>query len=920
MTTVARSRLRPPRVKAVPRPRVDDLVDQAWNHRVTLLLAPAGSGKTTAMAAFADRYSGSVAWITCSGLDGSAAGLICAVNAALHEMSVDVPLGWTAVGDAVEWLMRGPRPITLAIDDAHVLVGTEAEGALGALIDDAPESLSVVLATRREPSFELSAVQMMGQLLIVTNEHLRFRSWEAEQLFHDLYDTWLRPDDIARLARRVDGWPAGLQMFHLASRGLNPVEQRGLIERLNGRTRIVREYLAGNVLGPIDPELREFLVDTCVLGVLTPSMADELRDAEGSQRHLRTLVSSQLFTVAIDDDDTYRYHEVLRSHLEVLLVERDGTDRAAARFNQAGLMLERSGYTYDAIRCFARAGDWAAVKRLAKPANEDWGLPTAALINDLPPSIVADDPWLLLSRARAERSAGRWSAAIESFHAAEAKGFGGDFTNQCCVERTELASWLDPFAQAPPGWVALTQSGCRRDPIVAANGLVGLGATGMLAAAALRLLGGDVAAAEAAAECAITDESLGTPGTSAGLALLAITGLLVGAEGADRTLDEAESLADRSGCGWVSRLARAAMSLTNRPQGVDEAVRVRDQCVGDGDPWGAAVAGLFAGLGAARRGQPCSELLGRVARDFRELDAGALEGLCAVVVAEADDSVRRTSEAMVRAGGIAALVPLVRNFIARCPGEPAPLSSVPTEHPHNSARSLEVCCLGRFDVRVFGREISLEALRPRARSLLKMLAIHPESAVHRETIVEALWPEGDAAAGIHNLQVAASAIRKVLSAAGVAENLGIHRTGEAYRLVLSATDSCDLAQFLSESNAARSAASHGEHEAATAAAARALSLYRGELLAEDGPLEWVEAQRIWVAALRESMAAIVAGGHVRAERYREAVDVCEATLLDRPYADELWRHLISANRERGDLAAAGWAQTRYHRVLAELDV
>jgi len=922
MTNIARSRLRVPKVKAVQRHRLDDLVSQAWSHRVTLILAPAGSGKTTAMAEFANRAAGRVAWITCGATDDSAESFIAYLNAALREVAPQLTANWRTVDDALEGLVALTAPTTLAIDDVHTLSGSAAETALGVLVTDAPDLVHFVLAGRREPGFDLSAIRMMGQLHTVDSDQLRFRSWEAEQLFRDLYETWLRPDDIARLSRRVEGWAAGLQMFHLAARGLSSPEQRRLIDRLNGRARIVREYLAANVLEPISPELRTFLIDTCVLGLVTPALANELRGEVDAEQHLRELANSQLFTVAIDDD-TYRYHEVLRAQLELLLIERDGEELASHRYRTAGALLERDRFHYDALRCFARAGDWDAVQRLANRSSDQSQNSAMAWITDLPHSIVADDPWLLLARARAERLAGRWSQAVVSFLAAEAKGLGAEFVDQCRVERTELNAWIDPLAQAPHNWVARTRAGSRREPLIAANELDAQGGVeAIVAASALRLLGGDVRGATATAERAINTDNISPYGLGAALAVVAVARLISGTSGGERALDDAEMHAERTSFGWIARIVRASLALTKRPQGVDEATRVREQCLADGDPWGAALGSFLGGLGAAHRGEPANDLLREAARRFRALDASALEAACMVALAASGHVDAADATAAARATGIEQLVPVLYGFIA--PRRTEDFGSTAAAHAAvgegSAAPLLAVQCLGRFSISVEGRDLSLEGLRPKARSLLKMLAIHTDTAVHREAIVDGLWPDGDAASGIHNLQVAISAIRKLLSAAGVPDDLGVQRQGEAYRLVLSTRDSSDLAQFLEWSATAKLSATRNDHDAAHSSATQALALYRGELLAEDGPLEWIVTQRVWLSAQREAMAAIVADRCVQSGQYKDAIDVCEATILERPYADELWRILIQANKQRGDLAAAGKAQLRYDKVLADLNV
>ncbi len=914
------SRLRPPRVKAVARARVDRLMDQVWDHRVTLLLAPAGSGKTTAMAEFALRHRDSVGWLTCNGLNGSAATFTAAIDEALHQINPSQPQERSDETDPLGWLRSAESPVALAIDDEHTLFGTDAEWSLQELIEESPAALHIVLATRRPPGFDLGSLQMMGQVHVIDSDDLRFRSWESEQLFNDVYETRLPPDDMARLSRRVDGWAAGLQMFHLAARGMAPLEQRNLIDRLSGGARIVREYLATNVLEPISAELRTFLIDTSVLGVVTPRLADELRRDTGSDRHLEELAASLLFTAPIDDEGTYRYHEVLRSHLEMLLIERDGEASSSLRFGVAAELLERDGFIHDAMRCFARSGDLAAVRRLANPIGTHGSAPVVALIHDLPESVIADDPWLLLHRGLAERSAGRWTAAIHTFHEADAKGVGSEFGDRCRADLAELASWLDPLAPAVPGWGGLARAGCRKDPGIAAHQLEDEGSpSGLLAAAALLLLLGDPATSISIAEKAVTTEALGPHASCTGMAILAINRVLNGEAGGSRALDEAAHHADRSGCGWIARLLQAAMALTDRPTGVDTAARVRDQCDLDGDPWGAALACLFGGLGTAHRGLPAGDLLVDARNRFQHLGAGAFQAVSWLAAAELDATQRQASAAFARAVGLQSATHPVACFIRQRssmdvgnPTDAPPIEAIPR-------CELEVACLGSFHVRTNGVEIDLDALRPKARSVLKLLAIHPEAAVHRESIIEALWPDCDVNSGIHNVQVATSAVRKMLAAAGVDERFGVQRSGEAYRLTLPSADACDLAAFLHTADAAKAAATASQDRQAVSLATAALSLYRGELLAEDGPLDWIVPQRRWISAVRESVATIAASWFVEAGRYDEAIDVCEATILDCPYADELWRLLMRANRERGDLASARRAEARYDRVLAELD-
>src|SRR5439155_1226173 len=82
----------------------------------------------------------------------------------------------------------------------------------------APPSITFVMGTRALPGFNLSRLRVSGSLLEIGSEDLRFRSWEVEHLFRDFYREPLPPEELAELARRTEGWAAGLQLFHLATR------------------------------------------------------------------------------------------------------------------------------------------------------------------------------------------------------------------------------------------------------------------------------------------------------------------------------------------------------------------------------------------------------------------------------------------------------------------------------------------------------------------------------------------------------------------------------------------------------------------------------------------------------------------------------------------------------------------------------
>jgi DNA-binding SARP family transcriptional activator len=943
---VVAARTRTPRVRALARERVDELFDRIWDHRLTVVVAPAGSGKTTALGQFAAR-GGAVAWYRADAADGTVANFLAYLAQSLSRALEGLPAGWATVEDAADALERwsGGRA-ALIVDDLHVLRGTEAEAVLARLVDYLPPHVSVVAASRSVPGFDLSRLRLTGELLEIGADALRFRTWEAEQLFRDVYGILLAPEDLARLTQRVEGWAAGLQLFHLAARSKPPAEQRRLVDGVSSRSRLAREYLTSNVLANLDDGVREFLVDTCVLGVLTGSLCDELTGRDDSVPLLEQLEREQLFTIAMDEDGTYRYHEVLRSHLEALLLDRDGAEAARERYQRAGALLEGKGFTGEALRCFGRAEEWPAVNRLAGATGGGMAEATRWL-DALPEPMVATDPWLLLARARARVAAGSMRQGLGDYQTAEELAGPGALAERCRSERMSFSSWLDPLVPPGPGWQGSLRQAVRRDPVRGGaehrddpGGLLGLGLAALAA--------GNLRAARRHLEDVVRHRD--TNAVVAAAARLALaTGALLGEEpAAAEAIEAAEADAHHAGVGWLARLARAALALTGRSRGAAEALHVRDRCDAEGDKWGAALAALVYGLGTLRSRGEATPALGEAAHRFRALDAGVLESLArsaqalsmaaggkpaALEAAVAAERLARSVQSPgARAIALAAharaaggLQPeaswrlatdLARQCGLRLPGLDGPQTQI-NPAPSSSPGSARLRCFGPFELAVGGAPVDLSGVRPRARSALRLLALHAGRPVHRELIIEALWPGADPDAGLRNLQVAVSSLRQALrDDSGVS----VSRHGDSYCLEFPAGTDCDLATFASAVTAARAAQAAGDHAGALSAATAALGVYSGDLLAEEGPTEWVVGHRDQFRQQAVGMATAAAAAALRMERPAEAIRQCErAIALDR-YADEPWRLLIDAHEAGGQPAAAARARQAYEEVMRELGV
>ncbi len=239
-------------------------------------------------------------------------------------------------------------------------------------------------------------------------------------------------------------------------------------------------------------------------------------------------------------------------------------------------------------------------------------------------------------------------------------------------------------------------------------------------------------------------------------------------------------------------------------------------------------------------------------------------------------------------------------------GEPAPIT---------------IRCFGRFQLRVHGQEPNLARVRPRARAVLRLLALEAGRPVHRELLVDALWRDLDPVAGTHNLHVSVSSLRAVLEP-GVPRGASriLVRDGERYQLAMPPGSFSDLLEFdqaIAEAETARIA---GDSGAAVRALDRALSHSTGDVLPEDGPAEWVigvrEHYRVRVAEAAANLAEL----HLSRHDPPSAATAALRSLDVDPCRDASWRLLLSAYTAAGDLAAAEQARRSYAEVLTSLGV
>jgi LuxR family maltose regulon positive regulatory protein len=410
-------------------------LDRAAEARVTLISAPAGSGKTSLLRAWADgpgqRYRLAVVQVLRDQQDSQQFWLavLSAIRQASGRSGEGAKLAATpdfneaAIADRVLSELAEHHDRTfLIIDDLHELTWPEALTQLTRLLERLPRHVHAILAMRRDLPLRLHKLRLAGDLAEIRAADLRFTQRETRE-FLEASGIALSEAGAGKLHERAEGWAAGLRLaaFSLAS---SPDPERFVAE-FSGSSRTVAEYLLAEMLECQPAGVQELLLRTSLLDRVNGELADLLTGHTGSERMLLDLEDANAFVVSLDPARTwFRYHHLFADLLRLEL-RRRLPEELPALHRTAATWLSEHGEIVDAIRHTQAAGDWPEAARLL--ADHSFGLTLdghaqtiLTLLQAFPPGAVTEGPDLPLVRATGDVARGRLDEAAAHLTVAEA--------------------------------------------------------------------------------------------------------------------------------------------------------------------------------------------------------------------------------------------------------------------------------------------------------------------------------------------------------------------------------------------------------------------------------------------------------------------------------------------------------------------
>jgi LuxR family maltose regulon positive regulatory protein len=396
-----------------PRPLLREQLDAATAAQVTVISAPAGSGKTLLLADWVRAGGPETAWISLDRDDNDPRRLWSAVIAALVSLpsaSRDGGLERIAelakryrvvdfVDELADALDSLDQPVRVVLDDVHELTGQEVLRDLVRLIRRRPAGLRLVLASRTDPPISIPRLRLEGRLHELRADVLRFTLDDTTSLLHAA-GLQLTPAEVAVLHERTEGWAAGLRLAALALRRSD--DPAGFLTDFSGDERSVAEYLTGEILDGLSAEMQSFLRVVSVCSPLPAALGAELSGRPDAGRLLDG-VRLEMPLVERTAPGSYRIHSLLRSYLVADLARQRPEGYRHLQAVAARWWYEE-GEPVHALRHAERAGDPVLIASLLRAAGVGLFLggelgPLRRALASVGADVRATDPWLALIAA-----------------------------------------------------------------------------------------------------------------------------------------------------------------------------------------------------------------------------------------------------------------------------------------------------------------------------------------------------------------------------------------------------------------------------------------------------------------------------------------------------------------------------------------
>jgi LuxR family maltose regulon positive regulatory protein len=444
--------------RLVLRFRLFKRLNRGMHSKLSLVCAPAGSGKSTLVSSWLLRQETRTVWISLdendddwtrfflymiTALERSESGT---GTASLELLNSEKPLSYEELmTNIIEDLSMAQRDCILVFDDFHLIRSRQVHTALTFLIDNLPPKIHLVILARTEPSLPIAKLRAQRQLTQITAGDMQFNLAEAEEFLTHVMNLNLTQKEISALTERTEGWVVGLQLAALSIRDGRKSSE--FINNLSGKDRHIADYLVDEVLARQTEEVQSFLLKTSVLERMCGGLCNSMLAISNSEAILETIERLNLFIIPLDNArEWYRYHHLF-GELLLARLERQHPDafiplnRRACRWHKKQDLLE------EAVRYAFKAKDYKEAALIVEQIGHAtyWANRSDTLrkwLKDLPDKIVRDNFDFQILQAYVQINVGKVHEADRTLESLEAnmERFAEEGVEELSILRGKLLS------------------------------------------------------------------------------------------------------------------------------------------------------------------------------------------------------------------------------------------------------------------------------------------------------------------------------------------------------------------------------------------------------------------------------------------------------------------------------------------------
>ena len=355
----------------VARPRLLSILSGLPARRLGVIKAPAGFGKTSLAAAWAEQLEQdgcSVAWLTIDSDDDEATRFLFYLSQALHHAHPDVGAGAielflennlidppAILSSLINDLTEVEEDLYFFFEDYHWLSSSRIHQTVAYFLKHAPSHCHVVLTTRTEPPLPLATLRAQNQLIEIDAAALRFDMQETLAFLDRTRPGVLELSEVQLLQRKTEGWPAALRIIVSMASQSGP-DLKDYVQNLSGSQRPIAAYLS-EMLDAFPVELVGFMLRTAILDRLSGPLCETVTGASSSRVILASLAQRQMLLTPLDNDGIwFRYHPLLAEYLRQRL-EADSDVEIPELHRRASLWCASQELWTEAVQHAIAAGD-----------------------------------------------------------------------------------------------------------------------------------------------------------------------------------------------------------------------------------------------------------------------------------------------------------------------------------------------------------------------------------------------------------------------------------------------------------------------------------------------------------------------------------------------------------------------------------